>query len=191
MTIEAAVAVREALPRIALGLPGWTLRAWRRGDAQALARHAGNAEVWRWMSDAFPHPYTLEIAEHWVARGHIDFGGDNWAIACGDEAVGGCGVVPQQGALRCNAEVGWWLAEPHWGHGVATRVARALAERAFADPDITRVFAPIHAGNQRSMRVAEKSGFVLEGVQRQGAVKAGQVIDRWVFARYREASSEA
>ena len=139
MTIEAAAATREALPTIELGLPGWTLRAWRRGDAPALSRHAGNVEIWRWMSDAFPHPYTLEIAEHWIARGHVDFGGDHWAIACGDEAVGGCGLAAQQGA----------------------------------------------------MRVAEKSGFVLEGVQRQGAVKAGQVIDRWVFARYREASSEA
>ena len=176
----------EPLPTLALGLPGWTLRAWRAGDAPALALHANNVNVWRWMSDSFPQPYTLEIAQHWVARGHIDFGGDNWAIACGDEAVGGCGIVPQQGPLRCNAEVGWWLAQAHWGRGVVTKVAQALVARAFENPQITRVFAPIHAGNARSMRVAEKNGFVLEGVQRQGAIKAGRIIDRWVFARYRE-----
>jgi [ribosomal protein S5]-alanine N-acetyltransferase len=174
------------LPTIALGIEGWTLRAWRSGDAATLARHANNIEVWRWMSDSFPHPYTREIAEHWVTRGHIEFGGDNWAIACGEEAVGGCGVVPQQGPLCCNAEVGWWLAEEYWRRGVVTRVAGALVSHAFANPQITRVFAPIHAGNARSMRVAEKSGFVLEGVQRQGAIKAGRVIDRWVFARYRD-----
>jgi [ribosomal protein S5]-alanine N-acetyltransferase len=179
------------LPTIALGIEGWTLRAWRRSDAAALARHANNVEVWRWMSDSFPHPYTREIAEHWVARGHIEFGGDNWAIVCGDDAVGGCGVVPQKGPLRCNAEVGWWLAEEHWGRGVVTRVAGALVSRAFENPEITRVFAPVHAGNARSMRVAEKNGFVLEGVQRQGAIKAGQVIDRWVFARYRDAPVHA
>lgn len=179
------------LPTIDLGLPGWTLRAWRAADAAALALHANNVEVWRWMSDSFPHPYTLAIAEHWVGRGHVDFGGNNWAIACADEAVGGCGMQPQAGPLRCNAEVGWWLAEPYWGRGVATRVAAALADRAFEDPDITRLFAPIHAGNQRSMRVAEKSGFVLEGVQRLGAIKAGRVIDRWVFARYRPGASAA
>jgi RimJ/RimL family protein N-acetyltransferase len=179
------------LPAIALGIEGWALRAWRRSDAAALARHANNVEVWRWMSDSFPHPYTLDIAEHWVARGHIDFGGDNWAIVCGEEAVGGCGVVPQKGPLRCNAEVGWWLAEEHWGRGVVTRVAGALVSRAFENPEITRVFAPVHAGNARSMRVAEKNGFVLEGVQRQGAIKAGQAIDRWVFARYRDAPVHA
>lgn len=174
------------VPTIALGLAGWTLRAWHRADAQSLARHADNAAVWRWMSDSFPQPYTLEVAAHWVARGQFDFGGDNWAIACGDDAVGGCGIAPQQGPLRCNAEVGWWLGEEYWGRGVVTRVAGALVSRAFADPAITRVFAPIHAGNTRSMRVAEKNGFVLEGVQRQGAIKAGRVIDRWVFARYRD-----
>ena len=179
------------LPTLALGLPGWTLRAWRRGDAASLARHASNVEVWRWMSDSFPHPYTLEIAEHWATRGHIDFGGDHWAIAFNDEAVGGCGIHPQAAQFRCNAEVGWWLAEEHWGRGVVTRVAGALVSRAFANPEITRVFAPVHAGNARSMRVAEKNGFVLEGVQRQGAVKAGRVIDRWVFARYRDLQPNA
>ena len=180
------MASTEPLPTIPLGVDGWTLRAWRESDAPALTEHAGNVTVWRWMSDSFPHPYTLEMAEVWCTRGHVEFGGDNWAIALHDEAVGGCGVIPQQGHFRCNAEVGWWLAEEHWGRGVVTRVAALLAARAFENPQITRVFAPIHAGNARSMRVAEKNGFALEGVQRQGAVKAGRSIDRWVFARYRE-----
>lgn len=175
----------EALPTIALGVDGWTLRAWCETDAAALARHANNANVWRWMSDSFPHPYTQEMAEYWVTRGHIEFGGDNWAIALNDEAVGGCGIAPDHGHLRCNAEVGWWMAEAHWGRGIVTRAAAALVRRAFDNPQITRVFAPIHAGNQRSMRVAEKNGFVLEGVQRQGAIKDGRVIDRWIWAKYR------
>jgi RimJ/RimL family protein N-acetyltransferase len=180
------LASSEPLPTIDLGVEGWCLRAWREGDAPSLSKHAGNVNVWRWMSDRFPHPYTLDIAEHWVRRGHIDFGGDHWAIAIDGQAVGGAGIAPQDGPLRCNAEIGWWLAEEHWGRGIVTRVAAALVARAFDNPQITRVFAPIHAGNQRSMRVAEKTGFVLEGVQRQGAVKAGQIIDRHVYACYRD-----
>jgi RimJ/RimL family protein N-acetyltransferase len=183
--IDPAASTYLSLPTLDLGLPGWTLRAWRCDDAAALAIHANNEKVWRWMSDSFPHPYTREIAEQWVSRGHIDFGGDNWAIACDDEAVGGAGFHQLVGALSCSAEIGWWLAEAHWGRGVVTRVARVLAARAFENPEIMRVFAPIHAGNQRSARVAEKSGFALEAVQRQGAIKDGRVIDRWIFARYR------
>ncbi len=175
----------DGVPSLDLGVPGWTLRAWRDSDAPALAHHANNVNVWRWMSDSFPHPYTLEMAEHWVTRGHIEFGGDNWAVAYNDEAVGGAGIQQQHGHLRCNAEAGWWLAELHWGRGIVTRVAAALAQRAFDNPQITRVFAPIHAGNQRSMRVAEKSGFVLEGVQPKSAIKDGKIIDRWIWTKYR------
>ena len=173
------------LPTIALGLGGWTLRAWRAGDAAALAEHASNPKVWRNMSDSFPHPYTPAMAEYWVRQGHIDFGGDNWAIAFEDAAVGGCGIHIGDAQYRCNAEIGYWLAEPHWGRGVVTRVALALAERAFADPAISRVFAPIHAGNHASIRVAAKAGFVREALQPQSAIKAGRVIDRVLYARYR------
>lgn len=176
----------EVLPTIDLGVAGWCLRAWHEHDAPALAKHATNPNVWRWMSDGFPHPYTLEIAEHWVGRGHVEFGGDHWAIAFNDEAVGGCGVVPQGGPLRCNAEIGWWLAEEHWGRGITTRVAKALVAKAFERSEITRVIAPIHAGNVRSMRVAEKAGLTLEAVQRKSAFKAGEIIDRHLYAIVRE-----
>ena len=56
------------LPTLALGVPGWALRAWRENDADALALHANNPAVWRNMSDSFPHPYTLASAQHWGKR---------------------------------------------------------------------------------------------------------------------------
>ena len=173
------------LPTLEIGLEGWGLRAWREDDAAALAEHASNVKVWRNMSDAFPHPYTLKIAQQWVRQGHVDFGGDNWAIVFDDVAVGGGGIHQQEGQLLCNAEIGYWLAEAFWGRGVATRVAATLTARAFANPEITRVFAPIHSHNTASMRVVEKCSFVREGLMRKSAIKAGQVIDRVVYASYR------
>ena len=177
---------RAPLPTIDLRTAGWSLRGWRASDATALARHADNLNVWRWMSDGFPHPYTLPMAEAWVQHGHIEFGGDNWATAFNDEAVGGCGIHQEPAQFRCNAELGWWLAEAHWGQGIVTQAAAALVQRALDNPQVTRIFAPIHAGNARSMRVAEKNGFALEGVQRRSAIKDGRIIDRWIWARYRE-----
>ena len=135
-----------------------------------------------------PAPYTLAIAQHWVSRGHIDFGGDNWAIACHGEAVGGCGIHGGSGALRCNAEIGYWLGQAHWGCGIGSRVAQLLTDLAFQRPDITRVFAPVHADNPTSVRVLQKCGFEREGLQRQSALKAGRVIDRVLMARYRSAA---
>lgn len=173
----------EALPTLDLGLPGWCLRAWAATDAPSLAVHANNPRVWRNMADTFPHPYTLEIAQHWVARGHIDFGGDNWAIACDDVAVGGCGLHQGAGGERCNVEIGYWLGESYWGRGVATQVVRVLTARAFARAGVTRVFAPVHADNPASMRALEKNGFRREALLRRSACKGGRVIDRVLWAR--------
>lgn len=93
---------------------------------------------------------------------------------------------PGTGFLRCNVEIGYFLAPLLWGRGVGTAVVAALTELSLARPETTRVFAPVHAGNAASMRVLEKNGFVCEGTQRLSAYKAGRVIDRVVWARYRE-----
>ena len=174
-----------SLPTIDLELPGWTLRAWRPGDAESLARHANNIRVWRHMSDRFPYPYTLEIAQHWVTRGHVEFGGDNWAIAFDDLAVGGAGIHPGAGPSACSVEIGYWLGEPYWGRGVVTRVAAALTRIAFESPGVSRVFAPVHADNPASMRVLAKNGFEREGLQRQAVLKASEPIDITTWARIR------
>jgi RimJ/RimL family protein N-acetyltransferase len=65
-------------------------------------------------------------------------------------------------------------------------VVAALHRLALALPDVTRVFAPVHAGNDASMRVLQKNGFVNEGTQRLSAFKAGRVIDRVIWAAYQE-----
>jgi [ribosomal protein S5]-alanine N-acetyltransferase len=172
------------VPTLALPQPGWTMRAWRVDDAQRLALIANDERIAQWMSDTWPHPYTQADALWWVTDGHATMG-RTWALCLHDEPQGGCGAHPQGGFQRCNVEVGWWLSPEHWGQGVVPAAARMLLEQAFADTDVHRVFAPVHAGNQRSMRVAQKAGMVLESVQPKSAFKRGRVIDRHLFAAYR------
>jgi RimJ/RimL family protein N-acetyltransferase len=174
-----------------LSAPGFSLRAWQSADAPALAQVAGDDCVWRWMSDNFPKPYTLEVAQHWCERGHIDFGGENGAISLDGVAVGGAGYQAGSGFMRCSVEIGYFLAPAHQGRGVGTAVVAALTQLALALPETTRVFAPVHAGNAASMRVLAKNGFVCEGTQRLSAFKAGRVIDRVIWARYREPAALA
>lgn len=171
---------------IALPQPGWGLRRWRADDVPRLATIADDERIAAWMSDTWPMPYTEADARWWVEEGQLT-NGENWAIAFDGVACGGCGRHPQAGFQRCNVEVGWWLAPEHWGRGLAVAAARFLIERSFVDADVHRVFAPIHAGNTRSMRVAQKAGMALESVQPLSAFKRGRVIDRHVFAAYRQA----
>ena len=147
-----------SLPKFALDLPGWTLRPWRPGDEGALAQVANDERIAAWMSDTWPCPYTQEDANWWVNEASCK--DQVWALCLHDVPQGGIGAHPQAGFQRCNVEVGWWLSPAHWGQGVVPQAARWLLEQAFLlNPEATRVFAPIHAGNIRSMRVAEKIGF--------------------------------
>lgn len=175
---------------IALPQSGWSLRRWRPEDAPRLQTLADDSRIAVWMSDAWPMPYTAADAAWWCGPGHAETG-DNWAICWQDEPQGGCGGGQQTGWQRCNVEIGWWLNPAHWGQGLATQAARLCVEQAFAKPEVSRVFAPVHAGNMRSMRVAEKAGLRLEAVQPLSAYKQGRLITRHVFAIYREPPHES
>jgi RimJ/RimL family protein N-acetyltransferase len=164
-----------------------TLRELRPSDAAALRRHADDEAVWRNLFDGFPHPYTLAEADAWCSGGWRErrF---VWGIAVDDEVVGCVGFTPEAGWLRCNAEIGYWIGQSHWGRGISTEALGAASAWAFANvPDLTRLYASIFSWNEASMAVARRCGYVREGVMPRSAVKAGKVIDRVMYARYREA----
>ena len=161
------------------------MRPWRRSDAEDLFLAINHPSVGEFLADWYPKGgYSLDMAQDWV-NGGADVGGTNWAITCKDVAVGSAGIHPQSGFSRCNVEIGYWLGTAHWGRGVGTAVVAALTEQAFALPEVTRVFAPIHVGNLRSQRICEKNGFVREGLLRQSTMKWGKAIDIVLWATYR------
>jgi RimJ/RimL family protein N-acetyltransferase len=67
---------------------------------------------------------------------------------------------------------------------VATDAVRAATAYAFSGLGMHRVFALPFAHNAASRRVLEKAGYVLEGRLRYSAVKAGRVLDQWLYATY-------
>lgn len=168
-----------------------TIRSWRPGDAAALVRYANDRRVWRNLRDRFPHPYTARDAEEWVGRATGMVPETHFAIAVGEEAVGGIGLELQTDVFRRSAEIGFWLAEPFWGQGIATEAVRAMTDFAFASFDLCRVFAGVFEWNPASMRVLEKAGYTCEGRLRKSVTKDGQTIDQMLYAIVREeASSE-
>jgi RimJ/RimL family protein N-acetyltransferase len=183
MTIAEAVSLDVPLLRGRL----CTLRAPTPDDAQSIRHHADDQAVWRNLFEGFPHPYTLADAEAWcggvwnsAAFGHV------WAIDRAGEAIGCISVVPQQGWMRCNAEVGYWIGQAHWGQGITGEALGLVTAWAWqAHPELTRLFAPIFAWNKASQAVARKCGYVLEAELPRSAIKAGRVIDRVQYARYR------
>lgn len=63
--------------------------------------------------------------------------------------------------------LGYWIAETHEGKGIVTRAASGLLDYAFGDLGLNHVEIACAAGNIRSCAIAERLGFVREGVLRQ------------------------
>ena len=74
-------------------------------------------------------------------------------------------------------ELGYWLAEPFWGQGLAVEAGRAMADYAFASFAVERLQAHCVVENAASARVLEKIGFQYEGVTRSAVCLRGTFHD--------------
>jgi RimJ/RimL family protein N-acetyltransferase len=160
-----------------------TVRDWREGDRDALARFANNRKVWRNLKDRFPHPYTERDAEAWLALARTDPGRTGWAIEIDGQSAGGIGLVPLCDVYARTAHIGYWLGEPYWGRGIMTDAVRAVSAYALEERGFLRLEAPVFAWNPASMRVLEKCGYQREGVMRRSVFKDGEITDCVLYAR--------
>lgn len=81
-------------------------------------------------------------------------------------------------------EVGYWIRSSCTGRGYATEATGALVELARAVLGAHRVEITCNAANAASRRVAEKSGFALEGILRgHRRDNAGELSDTCMYAR--------
>ena len=165
-----------------LPLTSCVVRSWRMGDAEALARHANNRKIWMNLRDAFPHPYTSHDAREFIKSIRHREPETTFAISVNGEAAGGVGFVLRHDVERVSAEIGYWLAEPFWGRGIATEALVAATDYAIATHALTRVYALPFAWNEASCRVLEKAGYTLEARLRRSAIKNGVITDQLQYA---------
>lgn len=158
------------------------LRPWHISDANNLARYANNYNIARFMTDAFPHPYTLEDANRFIEQVSQAHPLKVMAIEVNGEAAGGIGVFPQADIMRLNAEMGYWLAEPYWGLGITSKAIAEMISYAFNTFDIQRIYARPFGNNKASQHVLEKAGFLLEAHIRNNIIKNGEVLDEMIYA---------
>ncbi len=72
-------------------------------DAEELARHANNRQVWLQLRDRFPHPYTVEDAHEFIAGARSATPATAFAVTVGDVPVGAIGVRLRDDVERCSA----------------------------------------------------------------------------------------
>jgi RimJ/RimL family protein N-acetyltransferase len=170
---------------------GFFIRSFEPRDEPALPRLADNRNVWLGLRDRFPHPYTAADATAWLAAVRQQRPETHFAIASAEELAGGIGLELQADVHRLCAELGYWLGEPFWSRGIATRAVRAMTGWGFARLPIVRIHARVYSSNPGSARVLEKCGYILEGRFRQAIFKDGQLLDELIYARLKTDSSGA
>ncbi|MDD5332436.1 MAG: GNAT family protein [Rhodoferax sp.] len=160
------------------------LRALTLADAASMRQHADDEAVWRNLFEGFPRPYTLADAQWWCGARPASLG-YVWGVDVGGQVVGCISVRPEDGWLRCNAEVGYWIGQAHWRRGITSEALALVTFWAWATlPEVTRLYAPIFAWNEGSQAVARKCGYVKEADLRRSAIKDGRVIDRVQWAAF-------
>ena len=150
------------------------LRQFRESDLDALARMSTDPDVMRYIGEGKAQSRDevwRGIAQHlghWALRGY-----GNWAAVekTTGEVVGRIGLWNPEGWP--GLEVGWLLARPHWGRGLATEGGRAARDWGFATLGVDRLISVIHPDNTASIRVAERLG---ETFERRSQIRETPVV---------------
>jgi ribosomal-protein-serine acetyltransferase len=167
-----------------LGVPDARLRLLEEDDAEELyAVIAGDRErLAQWLPWA--RGQTLEATLAFIratrTQAAQDDGMQTAIVADGRIA----GVVGLHGVswLHGTTTIGYWLAERFTGRGLVTAAVRAYTRHAFDTWGLHRMELRAAVGNARSRAVAERLGFVHEGVLR-GAERVGERhLDLVVYA---------
>jgi RimJ/RimL family protein N-acetyltransferase len=162
------------------------LRSLSMDDIPVLTQLANNKKIWVNLRDIFPHPYTEEDARIFIRRCMGENPKLTFAIEYQNSLTGVIGLVLQSDVYRFSAEIGYWIGEPYWNKGIATRAVNSLVDYGFQSLHLQRIFTGVFDHNKASQRVLEKCGFTLEGIASKAIFKNNRFLDEYKYALTRK-----
>jgi RimJ/RimL family protein N-acetyltransferase len=158
-----------------------------RSDAPSFLKYCNDQEIYR-TTLRIPFPYTERDAQSFLdfVQEATEKNGRpvNLAIRHAAGELIGCIGLGEHVAGKCHrAEVGYWVARPFWGRGIATAAVAAMCDYSFGELKLAKLTARVFSFNTPSSRVLQKNSFELEGRLRRHYLKDGQFIDALVYGR--------
>jgi len=160
-----------------------SLRALEDIDASSLAELANNKKIWDNLRDIMPYPYSIENANLFIDLTKKENPQVTFAIEFEGKLCGVIGLVPQQDVYKKTAEIGYWIGEPFWNKGIATKAVQLITDYAFNELDFVRLHTGVFEYNTASMKVLEKCGFKKEGVFEKAIIKNGKIWDEHRYSK--------
>jgi len=159
------------------------LRPWQREDAQQLAAIANNRNIWNYIRDSFPSPYTVLDAIQWIEKEKGANPVASFAVLYDGQIAGSMGIIRDEDVYRTTAEIGYFIGERFWKKGIATEALGQLVKHIQAHSDIIRIVARVFENNEASMKTLRKNGFYLESIERKAAIKNKVIVDVYVWVK--------
>lgn len=160
------------------------LRILRDSDAPSIAIAGDDAETQKWLP--LPTPYTLDDARYFIDELAVatQLAGTGIVFAIErDNMFVGCIDVKRAEWLNGDCEIGYWTMPEHRGRGLMSQALGMLSKWVLLEQGFARVEVRVAVENLSSQRVAEKAGFIREGIAHQaGRVHSGRV-DLVIFSR--------
>jgi ribosomal-protein-alanine N-acetyltransferase len=160
---------------------GFKLRGWEKDDAEPLQRHADNKNIFDFLFDRFPSPYTMDDAVDFVQGKLEQHPILSFVIEVDGTPAGVIGIEKKEDIYCKSAQLGYWLSEDHWGKGIMTQAVKMAIAYAFTNLDIVRLQSSVNGNNPRSMRVLEKAGFTKDGILKSNIFKNGGILDEHIY----------
>jgi RimJ/RimL family protein N-acetyltransferase len=134
-----------------------TLRGLRESDTEAVV------EVFAAPEMSAIYDFSEAPVRRMVRRrldGHHPPGMGHWVIERDGAVIGLAHLRPSKELPGDLAEIGWYLARPHWGNGYAAEAAGGLLRHGLVGLAVPAVWALIHEANHASLKLAARLGFL-------------------------------
>ena len=159
-----------------------TLRPLQEEDAQILSTLINNRNILDNLRDYIPYPYSLSDAISFISLSQNETPKMTFAIIHEEHFCGVIGLVGLSDVYRRTAEIGYWIGEPFWNHGIATMAVRLLTDYGLNELSFLRIHTGVFEYNTASMQVLAKTGYVKDGVFKKSVEKNGQIFDEHRFS---------
>jgi len=164
------------------------LREVTREDAEDIFVYLSDQEVMKYFG---MEPFqTIEDAYReidWYQEKMRYKTGIRWGITLKEtnRVIGSCGFLNWSSA-HYRADIGAELDKQYWSNGIVSEAFQAVLKYGFEEMDLMRVQALIEPPNIASQRLAEKNGFLREGLLRKYEFTCGKFDDLYMYSILKE-----
>lgn len=142
------------------------LRRASPADSATLFALFNNWNVVKWLARPNWPVSFMETVEFIEAANRGPESAQYWAIERNGVVLGAIsGSIEPAGSRQSGVgpHIGYWLGEPFWGQGVMTRAASLFCAAIFEHTGANTIYSGVFEGNEGSLRIQQKLGFVAVG----------------------------